>query len=155
MTWRQYYGDRSQDEPDPKIAHEKHTNWSEPHPEVSRFAFIPKGQAPQYSFGPSFLFTPIKYWTSPASGTDYPWWGEMKTPKGTFFLTPTHPAQESIGGPGALIEGATLIRKDSIDGPIVARGFCEMAQNSGGGAPSSRGLPERTDLQFNGGLKRK
>ena len=53
-------------------------NWNEPHPEVNRFAFIPKGQAPHYSFSPSFLFTPIKWWTSPTTGVQYPWWGEMK-----------------------------------------------------------------------------
>ena len=40
---------------------------------------------------------PHKWWTSPDSGVEYPWWGEMKTPKGTFYLSPTFPAQESVG----------------------------------------------------------
>ncbi len=53
------------------------------------------------------------------------------------------------------MEGALLLRKDSIYGPVVARGFCELAQLPASGPPAGRGLPERTDIQFNGGLKRK
>jgi hypothetical protein len=156
ITWRQYYGN-----PSGVLAPEKTYDveaarkaWDDPHPEVNRFAFIPKGQAPQYSFGPSFLFTPIKWWTSPESKVQYPWWGEMKTPKGTFYLSPTFPAQESIGLAGAFIEGALILRKDSIDGPVVGHGFCELAQLSALGVPATRQLPERTNLSFNGGLKR-
>jgi hypothetical protein len=156
FTWRQYYGNPSgvmtNDGPyDTKAAR---ANWNEPHPEVNRFAFIPKGQAPRYSFGPSFLFTPIKWWTSPTTGVEYPWWDEMKTPNGTFYLSPTFPAQESISASGAFIEGALLLRRDSIEGPVVGRGFCELAQMASRGAAISRELPERIDLQFNGGLKR-
>lgn len=154
FTWRQYYGDASTPA-GLAGANAAHPNWSEPHPEVSRFAFIPKGQAPEYSFGPSFLFTPIKWWTSPKTGVDYPWWGELKTPKGTFYLSPTFPEQESTSPAGSFIEGALLLRRDSIDGPVVARGFCELAQMAARGAAASRELPERTDLQFDGGLKRR
>jgi hypothetical protein len=56
---------------------------------------------------------------------------------------------------GAFIEGALRLRKDSIDGPVVGRGFCEMAQLSALGAPATRQLPEQTELQFNGGLRGK
>jgi hypothetical protein len=55
---------------------------------MNRFAFLPKGKAPQFAFGPSFLFTPIKWWTSPKTGGEFPWWGELKTPKGTFYRDP-------------------------------------------------------------------
>jgi hypothetical protein len=156
ITWRQYYGNPvgklTVDEPFDTAAARK--AWNEPHPEVTRFAFIPKGQAPQYAFGPSFVYTPTKWWTSPESGAEYPWWGEMKTPKGTFYLSPTFPAQETASLAGPFIEGALLLRADSIDGPVVAHGFCELVQLPALGAPFTRGLPERTDLQFNGGLKR-
>jgi hypothetical protein len=62
----------------------------------------------------------------------------MKTPKGTFYLSPTFPAQERMSLAGAFIEGALRLRKDSIDGPVVGRGFCEMAQLSALGAPATR-----------------
>ena len=154
ITWRQYYGNPV-GKLAPEVPYDKEAArqaWNDPHPEVSRYAFIPKGQAPHYSFGPAFLFTPIKWWTSPKTAVDYPWWGELKTPQGTFYLSPTFPAQESISVPGSFIEGALLLRKDSIDGPVVGRGFCELSQMPAMGAPVTRGLPERTDLQFNGGL---
>ena len=126
--------------------------WDDPHPEVTRFAFIPSGEPAQYAFGPSFLFTPTEWWTSPDSSLQYPWWGKMETPQGTFYLSPTFPAQESVGTSGSFIEGALLLRKDSIDGPVVARGFCELVQLPANGPAMSRELPERTDLQFDGGL---
>lgn len=157
ITWRQYYGN-----PSGKLSPEKIQDleaiklaWKDPHTEVNRFAFIPKGQAPQYSFGPSFVFTPIKFYTSPTSGIEFPWWGEMKTPKGTFYLSPTFPDQESAGLAGSIMEGALLLRKDSIDGPVVARGFCELVQMPALGAPYTRQLPEKPELQFDGGLRKK
>jgi len=157
ITWRQYYGNPSGVlDPQPKydVAAARKA-WDDPHPEVSRFAFVPHGQPPQYAFGPAFEFTPIKWWTSPVTGVQYPWWGEMKTPRGIFYLSPTHPAQESAAVAAPFIEGALLLRKDSIDGPVVARGFCELFQGPARGLPMSRELPERADLAFDGGLGRK
>lgn len=157
ITWRQYYGNPA-GKLDPDAIYDlsaEQKGWKDPHYGVDRFAFIPKGQAPEYSFGPSFVFTPIKWWKSPKSGVDFPWWGELKTPKGTFYLSPTYPEQETITPMGAFIEGALLLRKDSIDGPVVAQGFCELMQLPAHGVSLIRSLPERTDLQFNGGLKRK
>ncbi|MDB6017164.1 MAG: hypothetical protein JWR19_1653 [Pedosphaera sp.] len=157
ITWRQYYGN-----PVGKLAMEipfdKETAikaWHDPRPEVNRFAFIPKGNPAEYAFGPTFLFTPIKWWTSPESGLEYPWWGEMKTPKGIFYLSPTFPAQESVTPVGSFIEGALLLREDSIDGPVVAHGFCELVQLPALGNPLTRELPERPVLAFHGGLKLK
>lgn len=114
---------------------------------MSWVAFIPKGQAT--SFGLRFFLRRSSIGRLQRAASTFPWWGEMKTPKrALLYLTPTHPAKASIGA------GANLIRKDSFDGSMLARRFCELAQNSGRGGPSSCGLPERTDLQFNGGLKR-
>jgi hypothetical protein len=157
FTWRQYYGNPvgkldSEVPFDVKAAREA---WDDPHPEVSRFAFVPKGGTPRYAFGPSFLFTPTRWWTSPDSGVEYPWWGEMQTPEGTFYLSPTFPAQESVATTGSFIEGALLLRKNSIDGPVVARGFCELVQLPANGPAISRELPERADIQFDGGLARR
>jgi hypothetical protein len=157
FTWRQYYGNPV-GKLDPEVPFDvkaAREAWDDPHPEVSRFAFVPKGEAPRYAFGPSFSFTPTRWWTSPDSGVEYPWWGEMRTPEGTFYLSPTFPAQESIATTGSFIEGALLLRKDSIDGPVVARGFCELVQLSANGPAMSRELPERADIQFNGGLARR
>jgi len=157
ITWRQYYGNPvgKLDVEEPFDLTAAREAWNDPHPEVNRFAFIPNGQAPQYAFGPSFLFTPIKWWTSPDSGVEYPWWGEMKTPKGTFYLSPTFPAQESVSHAGSFIEGALLLREDSIDGPVVARGFCELVQLPARGPAISRQLPERTDTQLPAALRRR
>jgi CrtC N-terminal lipocalin domain len=151
ITWRQYYGNPTDNlyPENPYNIQAAREAWNHPHPEVNRFAFIPKGKAGQYSFGPSFIFNPIKWWTSPKTGVEYPWWGELKTPKGTFFLSPTFPEQESIAQAGVFIEGALLLRKDSIDGPIVARGFCEMAQLAAYGPTLTRELPENPDLPLN------
>lgn len=154
ITWRQYYGNPVGNL-DPEVPFDQKAAreaWDDPHPEVTRFAFIPSGEPAQYAFGPSFLFTPTEWWTSPDSSLQYPWWGKMETPQGTFYLSPTFPAQESVGTSGSFIEGALLLRKDSIDGPVVARGFCELVQLPANGPAMSRELPERTDLQFDGGL---
>lgn len=159
MTWRQYYGNPGGElnVTIPFNATAANLGWTDPHIEQSRFAYIPQGQPPRYYFGPEFLFTPIKWWTSPESNVTYPWYGKMKTPKGTFYLSPDpQPAQESIGPSGAFIEGAMALRKNSIDGPVVARGFCELVQIPALGPKYSRGLPERAapgNIHFGGGLK--
>jgi hypothetical protein len=101
ITWRQYYGNPV-GKLSPEVPYDTEAAskaWKDPHHEVNRFAFIPKGQARHYSFGPAFVFTPIKWWASPKSGAEYPWWGELKTPQGTFYLSPTFPAQESTDPP--------------------------------------------------------
>jgi hypothetical protein len=156
ITWRQYYGN-----PDGKlditVPYDKEAamkSWHDPHAEVNRFTFVPKGQPGEYSFGPSFQYTPIKWWDSPESGVQYPWWGELKTPKGTFYLSPTFPAQESVTPVGSFIEGALLLRTDSIEGPVVARGFCELVQLPAHGPEVTRGLPDNPNLPFHGGFKR-
>lgn len=158
ITWRQYYGNPSGDLGIVKPFDEANAlkSWKEAaHTEVNRFVFLPKGGKPQYFFGPSFVFTPTKFWKSPKTGVSFPWWGEMKTPKGTFYLSPTFPEQESIGLAGPILEGANLIRSGSINGPVVAHGFNELVQLPALGAPFTRQLPERTDVQFDGGLKQK
>jgi len=47
------------------------------------------------------------------------------------------------------------LHNGSIDGTVVAEGFCELAQLPPLGAPISRGLPEATApgyILFDGGL---
>ena len=56
---------------------------------------------------------------------------------------------------GSIMEGANLLRTGSIDGPVVARGFNELVQVPALGAPFTRQLPERTDIQFEGGLTKR
>jgi hypothetical protein len=159
MTWRQYYGNPVgklyAEDPFDIVAARK--GWDDPHSEFNRFAFMPKGANPQFSFGAAALqFTPIKWWTSDESGVQYPWWSELKTPKGTFYYSPTHPSQESITMLGPFVEGALLLRKDSIDGPIVARGYVEMFQGPAWGPRALRGLPEKMEeLQLGGSAKQK
>lgn len=158
ITWRQYYGSPAGIVPTSTTYNltAAAMGWTDPHTEQNRFAFVPKGQQPQYAFGPEFVFTPTKWWKSPVTGNSYPWYGEMKTPKGTFYLTPsTNPSQESKAANGAFLEGALDLRSGSIDGPVVAEGFCELVQNPPLGLPISRTLPEHAapgDIHFDGGL---
>jgi len=158
FTWRQYYGSPAGvvTTTIPFNITAAMMGWDSPQIQQNRFAFVPKGQPPQYAFGPSIVYTPIKWWTSPITNMSYPWWGELKTPKGTFFISPSAtPSQESPGAAGPFIEGALELHSGSIDGPVVAEGFCELAQLSPLGAPNARGLPEATapgDIHFDGGL---
>ena len=99
ITWRQYYGNPVGNL-DPEVPFDQKAAreaWDDPHPEVTRFAFIPSGEPAQYAFGPSFLFTPTEWWTSPDSSLQYPWWGKMETPQGTFYLSPTFPLRRASG----------------------------------------------------------
>jgi hypothetical protein len=146
ITWQQHYGNLGGKLNAAVSFNAAATNfgWKDPHIEQNRFAFIPKDQPPQYTFGSEFVFTPIKWWTSLKSNITYPWWGQLKTPKGTFYLSPaSQPAQEIISLEGAFIEGAMVLHNDSINGPVVAHGFCELVQLPALWAKYSNGLPER------------
>ena len=59
----------------------------------------------------------------------------------TVFLahySPIHLSQESITMLGPFVKGAILLRKDSIDGPVMARGYVEMFQGVRGAPKSCR-----------------
>lgn len=131
FTWRQYY---------------KGEGWDEYDTGMSRFQVIHPDNTVEYAFGPSFVYTPTKIWKSPMSGQEYPWYGTMKTPLGTFYFSPPFPEQESPANqPGsAFIEGVGQIRIGGPDGPIVGTGFVEMVDLVS--TIPFRGLPEKNVL---------
>jgi len=137
LTFRQYYAGE---------------NFRDPHHNVSRYLYM-DGETFErsYAFGPAFKLIPERMWTSPKSGREYPWYGRIETPQGTFWYEPTLPEQEGLGFAGPYIEGCIQLREGGPDGPIVATGFCEMIMFTGSyddgtdhsmGPPISRGLPE-------------
>ena len=130
--------------------------FSKPRFEMNRFMYLDgiTGRRENF-FGPSFWAETTQWWTSPTTGQRYPWWGLMKTPKGTFYYGPSYPDQEVIGMDGGFIAGVIKFRRGSPGGPVVATGFCEMVDHSTpmetGSDPStgpaiSQGLPEKPDL---------
>ena len=116
------------------------------HHEVSRLPMSPRARPPDAS-GPSFC-SPRSSGGNAEIRVEYPRWG-LKTPRGTFTFTDL-PAQETAGLLN--VHRGACLRSDSIDGAIVAQGFCEMVQMPALGALLTRQLPT-TDLQFDGGLK--
>lgn len=137
MTYRQYYAGE---------------DYRDPHYNVSRYLFMDgETHERRYAFGPAFKVIPERMWTSPKSGKDYPWYGRMVTPNGTYWYEPTFPEQEGLGFAGPYIEGVIQLREGGPDGPIVATGFCEMIMFTGTyedgtdhsmGPPFSRSLPD-------------
>ncbi len=56
ITWRRYYGNPS-GELEPRVPYDvkaARESWNHSHHEVTRYACTPKGEAPEYSFSPSF-----------------------------------------------------------------------------------------------------
>ncbi len=140
MSFRQYY---------------EGENFRNPHYDVNRYLYM-DGETleREYAFGPAFKLIPSRMWTSPKSGKQYPWWGRIETPHGTFYYEPSHPEQEGKALAGPYVEGVIHLREGSPEGPIVATGFCEMIMLTDplpdGNDPSygpafSRGLPENPD----------
>ena len=143
MTFRQYY---------------EGEDYRNPHYEVNRYLHM-DGQTFErsYAFGPSFKVIPSRMWTSPKSGKEYPWYGRIETPHGTFYYEPTFPEQEGYGLAGAYIEGVIQLRSGSPEGPIVATGFTEMIMltepfvdgtDPSYGPPISRSLPDDPDAPW-------
>jgi len=140
MTFRQYY---------------QGENFQDPQYRVNRYLFMDgETHKRSYAFGDSFKLIPSKMWTSPKSDKQYPWWGRIETPQGTYYYEPTFPAQEGYGLAGPYIEGAIQLREGSPDGPVVATGFTEMIMltepyedgtDPSYGPPVSRSLPEDPD----------
>lgn len=131
FTWRQYYGSQG---------------WLDPHVNVNRFQYITKDGRREHAFGPALRCTPTKFWKSPRTGKEYPWWGVMETPKGKYFYGPEWPDQESIGLQGGFVEGVLFFREGAPDGPIVGTGFCELVDLPPEGPTVTRQLPEKPEL---------
>ena len=132
FTWRQYYIGEG---------------WDKYDPGMTRFQIIRPDNTVEYAFGPSFVYTPTKLWTSPLTGQSYPWEGKMETPLGTFYFDTPIPEQETpsqVEG-YAFIEGVGQIRTGGPDGPIVGRGFVEMVDIGPEGEPYKE-LPEKDIL---------
>ncbi len=96
-----------------------------PSDSANRFNVVNTDGRMQYFMGPAFTFTPYKFWTSPVTGVDYPLYGRMQTPVGTFYTEPVVDVAEAQLLNGGMWEGAARLRKDSPDGPVVGWSFNE------------------------------
>jgi hypothetical protein len=141
FTWRQYY---------------KGAGFEEFDAGMTRFLLVNTDGSLKFAFGPSFTYVPTEFWTSPATGKRFPWYGEMQTPLGKFYFGPKWPEQESptFNPENAFIEGVAYIRSESPEGPIVGTGFVELVDSPREGFPESRELPEEDLLLNIGGMNR-
>jgi len=78
------------------------TNFCEPGfndilPELNRYVYFRNGSNPEYAFGPVFNWQVDKTWTTPDSDRTYPVWVKWN-PRGTYYVGPEDPAQETKGG---------------------------------------------------------
>lgn len=91
-------------------------------------SFRPSAQAPVQVFGAGDVgFTPLRWWTSPASGARYPVQWRVDTPAGRFQVHALLDDQELDGSAstGAIYwEGLSELR--SAAGQAIGRGYLEM-----------------------------
>jgi predicted secreted hydrolase len=86
-----------------------------------------------YGFGRAVVWEGLKTWKSPVSGHVFPVEGRVTSPFGTFYYTAMfNPYEMPIGYPPygknglTLFEGPVLLRRDSLEGPVVGRAFLEL-----------------------------
>jgi hypothetical protein len=125
--------------------------------EVNNYAYIHKDGRMEFGYGPAIKYTPIRSFDSKiVPGMDIPLYGKLETPHGTFFMVPEFPDQQAMGFAEntSLWEGAIYYRKDSLDGPIVGRGFHENMIVPWFYMPGGLDIPMREELRrsLDGGL---
>jgi hypothetical protein len=80
-----------------------------------------------YGYGRDLTYEVLETWVSPRTGRQYGLYALLRTPIGTFHVSPIVADQEiAIAGLSApLWEGALVVRRDSSDGPVVGRMYME------------------------------
>ncbi|MFD4564831.1 lipocalin-like domain-containing protein [Streptomyces sp. NPDC058467] len=100
---------------------------------IGRYMHATPNANPEYGFGEAVQWVPLQTWKSTASGRNYPVYARLSTPYGTWYYTPIFESYEMptgykpYGTNGiTLYEGASWIRKDSLNGPIIGKAFLEL-----------------------------
>src|SRR5262249_58134880 len=81
------------------------------------------GGAVTYGYGRDPMYDVLDVWVSPQTGHRYGLYALLRTPIGTFHVSPIVADQEIVipGLTLPLWEGALEVRRESSDGPVVGR----------------------------------
>jgi predicted secreted hydrolase len=114
--------------------------------DLNHYAIYNAGGAVRYGYGRDLTYEVINTWVSPHTGRHYGLFGLLRTPIGTFYVSPMVEDQEILipGFTVPLWEGAMEVRRDSSDGELVGRMYMEELFNDPQlpvGGPLSRQMP--------------
>ncbi|MEU1375429.1 lipocalin-like domain-containing protein [Streptomyces triculaminicus] len=118
---------------------------------IGRYMYGTPNANPEYGFGEAVVFEPLQTWKSSVTGRNYPVYARLTTPYGTWYYTPIFESYEMpigyepYGTSGiTLYEGASYVRKDSLNGEIIGKAFLELPNTltkTFGALPSSSAQP--------------
>jgi predicted secreted hydrolase len=114
--------------------------------DLNHYAIYSADGAIRYGYGRDLTYEVINTWVSPQTGRHYGLYGLLRTPVGTFYVSPMVEDQEILipGMSVPLWEGAMEVRRDSSDGELVGRMYMEELFNPSGlppGGPLARQMP--------------
>lgn len=94
---------------------------------LNRFAIYTAEGRVTYGYGRDLTYEVLESWVSPRTGHQYGLYALLRTPLGTFYVSPIVPDQEIVipGLTVPLWEGALEVRRDGSDGPLVGRMYME------------------------------
>jgi hypothetical protein len=93
---------------------------------LNRYSHSTPDNHTTYGFGEGFEYTPLKTWTSPVTHRNYPVYGRLTTPFGTWYYSPVFPNYEIPLSADPLWEAPALVHTGSLTGPVVGRAFLEL-----------------------------
>jgi len=113
--------------------------------DLNHYAIYTAEGAVRYGYGRDLTYEVITTWVSPHTGRHYGLYGLLRTPMGTFYVSPMVEDQEILipGMTVPLWEGAMEVRRNSSDGEHVGRMYMEELFNDPGlpvGGPLARQL---------------
>lgn len=114
--------------------------------DLNHYAIYTTEGAVRYGYGRDLTYEVISTWVSPHTGRHYGLYGLLRTPVGTFYVSPMVEDQEILipGMTVPLWEGAMEVRRGSSDGELIGRMYMEELFNDPGlpvGGPLARQLP--------------
>lgn len=114
--------------------------------DLNHYAIYTAEGAVRYGYGRDLTYEVISTWVSPHTGRHYGLYGLLRTPVGTFYVSPMVEDQEILipGMTVPLWEGAMEVRRGSSDGELIGRMYMEELFNDPGlpvGGPLARQLP--------------
>ena len=114
--------------------------------DLNHYAIYTAEGAVRYGYGRDLTYEVISTWVSPHTGRHYGLYGLLRTPVGTFYVSPMVEDQEILipGMTVPLWEGAMELRRGSSDGELIGRMYMEELFNDPGlpvGGPLARQLP--------------
>ena len=93
---------------------------------LNRYSYSTPDNHTTYGFGEAFEYTPLKTWHSPVTGHNYPNYGRLMTPFGTWYYSPVFQNYEIPAGASSIWEAPVLVHTGSLTGPVVGKAFLEL-----------------------------